>query len=130
MATPPAPRPDPPADVRMGVASSSMARRVAFVVAWLGVVLLIGWRREAWLARRHPGPRMGKVVVAAEDLPAGTRLRVFHVRVVERPMPEVPRDSVWDPDRVLGRTVTLSVAENEPVLLFDLAPEQSWNGHR
>ena len=66
--------------------------------------------------------RAQSVVVANEDIPAGTALAAESVRLVSFPTEAIPEGVFDDVSRVSGRIVVASLRRNEPVLEPKLAP--------
>jgi pilus assembly protein CpaB len=61
------------------------------------------------------------VVVAARDLPLGTRLEPTHLRTVEWPAHAVPAGAQSDPGTVVGALTLAHLVANEPVLVDKVA---------
>ncbi len=56
------------------------------------------------------------IVVAARELPTGTRLEAPDVRVVRWPRDSMPGGAAGDPRGVLGSVVKIAMVENEPIV--------------
>jgi Flp pilus assembly protein CpaB len=106
------------------------------------------WRRR-WLARLPVGPILlaaaaaltlvslravpadlaldpasaGPVVVATVELPSGTVVDADDIEVRAYPAVAIPPSSATDTDQVVGRLVTASILEGEPVVGSRLAPD-------
>jgi len=61
------------------------------------------------------------VVVAAGDLPLGTRLERNHLRTVEWPADVVPAGAQSDPGAIVGALTLANLVANEPVLAGKVA---------
>src|SRR5437899_6988258 len=61
------------------------------------------------------------VLVAAHDLPFGTKLSFDEVRVVKWPRDVLPPGAIDKPATVVGSTVKQAIAANEPILETKLA---------
>ena len=66
-------------------------------------------------------PPMAPVVVAAGDLPLGTRLERNHLRTLEWPADAVPAGAQTDPGAIVGALTLANLVANEPVLAGKVA---------
>ena len=76
----------------------------------------------------HGTNRAQSVVVANEDIPAGTAISAESVRLVSLPVEAVPEGWLDDMDRVSGRIAISPFRRNEPVLETKLAPVKVTRG--
>jgi pilus assembly protein CpaB len=72
--------------------------------------------------------RAQSVVVANEDIPAGTAISAESVRLVSFPTEAIPEGVFDDASRVSGRIVVAPLRRNEPVLEPKLAPVEVTHG--
>jgi len=68
------------------------------------------------------------VVVAAADVPLGTKIVAEHLRTITWPTTQVPEGFIPDEKQVVGRVVRSRVFAGEPILASKLAPEGSRDG--
>jgi pilus assembly protein CpaB len=66
-------------------------------------------------------PDVAHVVVAAEDIPLGTRLLAEHMRTVNWPKDALPAGAANDPAALVGGLTIARLATNEPLLASKLA---------
>lgn len=71
---------------------------------------------------------MGTVVVAATELPLGTRLEPQHLRKIPWPDRDPVPGMFSKPEDCLNRALITSVVENEPILESKLAPKEAGAG--
>ena len=67
--------------------------------------------------------RLGQVVVAEVDIPAGTPLVDRMVKVSQWPEEIIPSSAIRDPKQAIGRVVQVPLNKGEPLLVLKLAPE-------
>jgi pilus assembly protein CpaB len=76
---------------------------------------------EAPAASIPAPPPAARVVVAADDVPLGTRLKSGHLRTVSWPKDAMPPGAIGDPLSIVGSVAVASLVRNEPVLPDKLA---------
>ncbi|HEX8103036.1 MAG TPA: Flp pilus assembly protein CpaB [Solirubrobacteraceae bacterium] len=86
-------------------------RRAALLV---GLALLLGGLAASDVARREAAVEarlapLGNVVVAATDIPAGTRLAASHLAVRRMPLRFAPAGAAAEPEELVGRRVAVAV---------------------
>ena len=79
-------------------------------------------------SRLQPVEDNAQIVVAAEQLPLGTRLTEKQVKIVSWPKSTPVAGSFSDPSKVLGRAVLVEVLPNEPILESRLATKEGGAG--
>jgi pilus assembly protein CpaB len=97
----------------------------------LGLSLLFGIVAVVFAASWTNGTRRSatvKVVVAAKDIPLGTRLGASALKVVEWPEANALAGSFKDPIALQGRVVKTTLVHGEPVLEPKLAPRGASGG--
>lgn len=77
--------------------------------------------RPAPVLAANTAPATRGVVVAARDVPLGTRLTVDDLQVIQWPANSLPAGIATTPGEVTGRTVITDLQTNEPVLAAKLA---------
>lgn len=90
-----------------------------FGIAWLSAALL-SW----FVYAKTQGPKtekMVKVVAAARDMPAGTRLKKADVKLVSVPEKDLPRLALLDERVAQDRVLLFPINANEPVSTNKLA---------
>ncbi len=75
-----------------------------------------------------PAPEMVSIVVVSNDVGRGTTLTPQLLALRSWPKDNIPDEAVSQLDKVIGRTVTVSLARNEPVLENRLTAEGSGFG--
>jgi pilus assembly protein CpaB len=119
------------ADTRRGGGSSRWAVRaglflaLALVAAGGAALLLTRWVNARMAVARVP---TAPVVVAAEDLPVGTRLARKHLRAVDWPEASRPRSATSDPAAWEGRVVASRLYQGEPLLAEKLVSGKAGQG--
>jgi pilus assembly protein CpaB len=68
------------------------------------------------------------VVVAAQDIPVGTRLMSEQLRVVQWPSKTPVQGAFSDPKALLDRGVIVTLSENEPITAYKVAGPESGSG--
>jgi pilus assembly protein CpaB len=87
--------------------------------AWVSAALLTYF---LWAQTKAPKTeRTTKVVAAARDMAAGTRLRKADLKLVNVPEKDVPRTSVREPGEAADRVLLYPVNANEPITLGKLS---------
>jgi len=118
--------------MKMAIAPFMARARALSVYAFaLGAGLLAAWAaREHIQARVREIEREAEVVmverlVAAEDLPAGTRLQAGHLAVRDIPLPWVPSGTLEPEaaDRAIGAILANDVGQGDPLLDVHLMQE-------
>lgn len=71
---------------------------------------------------------MGAVVVAAADIPFGSRIQEGQVKKVTWPKANIPAGTFTDPAALLGRTVLSTIVAGEPLMQVKLAPTEAKGG--
>jgi pilus assembly protein CpaB len=67
--------------------------------------------------------RLGQVIVAGGDIPAGTVLVDRMVKVSQWPEEIIPSSAIRDPKQAIGRVVQVHLNKGEPIMVLKLAPE-------
>lgn len=118
-------------DKKKGNGSSRWAIRAALflslaLVAAGGAALLL----TRWVNARIDNARVPtlKVVVAAMDLPIGTRIAKEHLGTVDWPRASRPDSAMEDPATCEGRIVAVRVFKGEPVLVEKLVSGKAGDG--
>lgn len=109
----------------------SIFMAVAVLLAGIAGIWAYNWlqSREAELRDEIAGTnRSTSVVVANEDVPAGTAISAESVRLVSLPTEATPEGVLDDVSRVSGRIVVTQLRRNEPVLETKLAPTEITRG--
>ena len=100
-------------------------------VAMMGASVLFGLAAVALAARYAPARTNGaetKVVVAASDLPPGTRLAAEHLMHADWPRGSAMNGHFSDMKAIESRVITVSVARGAPILEAKLAPPGTKGG--
>ena len=100
-------------------------------VAMMGASVLFGLAAVALAARYAPARNNGaetKVVVAARDLPPGTRLAAEHLMHADWPRGSAMNGHFSDMKAMESRVITVSVARGAPILEAKLAPPGTKGG--
>src|SRR5205085_5151063 len=88
----------------------------------IGVVALALGALTGLLAYRNlrpPSADLGnttEVVVAANDLPAGTKIEAKDLKLVRLPATDLPSNCVHKPESIVGRGVVTSIYKGEFIL--------------
>lgn len=103
-----------------------MVRRRGPLLLVISLLLaaLAAWMANNWLALRaaaKPAPAQEQVVVAAIDIPLGTKLEQRHLALISMLSGQTPKGSFHDYADVLGRVVSSSVISGEILLAPRLA---------
>lgn len=86
--------------------------------AWISAALLTWF---LWASTKAPKTeRTVKVVAAARDMGAGTRLRQADIKLVSVPEKDMPKAAVMDPKLAIDRVLLFPVNMNEPVTVAKL----------
>lgn len=93
-----------------------------------GIVSLLIYRFLRGAINTGPTTSMAAVVVAATDLPVGTRLQENHLRLVKMPDTDLPPGTFRSLPEVVGRGVVVPMTKNELVLAGKLASENGGAG--
>jgi pilus assembly protein CpaB len=104
---------------------ASLFMAVALFLAGIAGVGAYYWLEQVEAGLRdeiHGTSRIESVVVANEDIPAGTAISSESVRLVSLPIEAVPEGWFGEMDRVSGRISIAPFRRNEPVLETKLAP--------
>ena len=103
------------------------SRAVAMMVLsiMLGLAAVLGMAR--WMSARAATAN-AKVVVAAKDLPLGTRLTSEHLVLAEWPQSTPLAGAFKDPKLLDARVINTSVARGVPIVEVKLAPPGSKGG--
>lgn len=99
---------------------------IIFGAAWISAALLT-W----FLWSRTSAPQTEKttrVVAAARDLPAGTRLTRADLRLVSVPAKDLPRAAVLDASLIDGHALLYPVTTNEPLTTAKLSSTKGAEG--
>jgi pilus assembly protein CpaB len=80
-----------------------------------------------WLLRQTPGAA-NKVVVAAQDVNLGQRLTPEMLKLIDWPADTLPRGSLRDGGKLVGRVLKTSVLRDEPLSEAKLAPVGTLGG--
>lgn len=84
-----------------------------FGAAWISAALLTWF---LWASTRAPkSEKTTRVVAAARDMGAGTRLKASDLKLVDIPQRHLPRGSLTDPQLAAGRALLFPVSANEPL---------------
>jgi pilus assembly protein CpaB len=96
-------------------------RRIGFIVlaglaaALVALIVHSALRsKDAELQRARV--QTGDIVVAARELPTGTKLEAADLRVVRWPRDSMPGGATADPRSVLGGVVKVAMVQNEPIV--------------
>ena len=104
------------------------------IILGLLVAVVIGLLASSFVYRQVTRPAAARVlttnqiVVAAERLPLGTRLKPSQVRQVSWPSEQPMSGMFMRSEDVFNRALITSVAENEPILEAKLAPLEAGAG--
>jgi pilus assembly protein CpaB len=93
-----------------------------------GIVSLLIYRFLRGAINTGPTTSMAAVVVAATDLPVGTRLQENHLRLVKMPDADLPPGTFRSVPEAVGRGVVVPITKNELVLTSKLASENGGAG--
>lgn len=86
--------------------------------AWVSAALLTWF---LWASTKAPKTeRTVKVVAAARDMGAGTRLRQADLKLVNVPEKDMPKAALLDPKLAIDRVLLFPVNQNEPVTVAKL----------
>jgi len=96
------------------------------LVAGLATAMLIA----RYLDKRGGGPvvAMGKVTVAAVDLPLAAKLKLEDMKVIEWPVEHQPPGAINDPQELVGRVLVSRVLAQQPLLPGMLAAKNAGSG--
>lgn len=72
--------------------------------------------------------KMGRVLAAARDLPAGTRLKQSDLKMISAAEKELPRGAMADPTMAVDRVLLFPVGSNEPVVSTKLTSSSALEG--
>src|SRR5215831_12462783 len=99
---------------------------IIFGAAWLSAALLT-W---LFIARTHGAKAQStrRIVVAARDMPIGTRVRKPDIRIVEALDRNLPKGSLFEEKEVIDRALLFPVAANEPLTNFKLTSNGGADG--
>ena len=103
-----------------------MVRRRGPLLLMISVLLaaLAAWVANQWLAARvvaAPAPAQEQVVVAAIDIPLGTKIEQRHLTAISMLPGQAPKGSFHDPADVLGKVASSSLISGEILLAPRLA---------
>ncbi|HSB20129.1 MAG TPA: Flp pilus assembly protein CpaB, partial [Anaeromyxobacteraceae bacterium] len=104
---------------------AAMFLSLALVAAGLAALVLTRWVNARMAAARVP---TAQVVVAAVDLPVGTRVAREHLATIEWPLASRPDSAAADPAACEGKVVATRIFKGEPVLAEKLVSGKSGNG--
>ena len=110
---------------------ASLFMALAVLLAGVASVLAYYWLQSLETELRDEilgTTRSQSVVVANEDVPAGTAISAASVRLVSLPLEAVPEGVFDDMSRVAGRIAVSPFRRNEPVLETKLAPVEVARG--
>jgi pilus assembly protein CpaB len=101
---------------------------LAFVA--LGLSVLVAFLAYRMLRNRldPPSAEMAQIVVAAEKLSLGERLKASQLKIAPWPRASMPEGSFFDPKEIEGRGVVVPITANEPVLESKLASKEAGAG--
>lgn len=86
---------------------------IIFGAAWVSAALLTWF---LWAKTRAPqGEKLSRVVAAARDLGAGTRLGRSDLKIVLAPAKDLPKSALLDPALADGKALLYPVLQNEPI---------------
>jgi pilus assembly protein CpaB len=103
-----------------------VALGIALVLAT--VVSTLVYRQLSHVGGLKAPIRVGKIVVAAEALPSGTRLDNANLREIDWSTSAPLAGAFARPEDCADRTLLVSVVENEPILEANLAPREAGVG--
>src|SRR4051812_26556883 len=103
-----------------------MVRRRGPLLLMISLLLagLAAWIANNWLAARAvaaPAPAQEQIVVAAIDIPLGTKLEARHVALISMLPGQAPKGSFHSSADVLGKVASNSIISGEMLLAPRLA---------
>ena len=104
---------------------------IAVVVVALALAGLASWLVYDYLAKKTEEAKTSAgqaVVVAATEIPIGTKLNASHLKMVNWPKSGVIPGSFFDAKAVMDRTNISSISPGEPVLESKLVPKDGTTG--
>lgn len=93
---------------------------VALLISTVIGLLVVGFLSQ-WM-KRQMSVDMVDIVVAAQDLPMGTRLQAGMLKTVRWPRSALFKDPLTSLDESQDRVVNITVLQDEPLLKSKLAP--------
>ncbi len=109
----------------MGKFKAVIAFLLAVVVALVATSIIYRWVQSKTAAPTSTTVKEEKgvkVILAAHDLPKGTKLAAGDLKAVTLPEQAIPASHFTDPAAIQGRVLIAQVRENEPIIESKLAP--------
>jgi pilus assembly protein CpaB len=99
---------------------------IIFGAAWLSAALLT-W---LFISKTHGGKAQATrtIVVAARDMPLGSRIRKSDIRIIEALDKNLPKGALFDEKETVDRALLFPVAANEPLTNFKLTSSGGADG--
>jgi pilus assembly protein CpaB len=101
---------------------------LALVSGTLAALLALRYLRQQTTPLMAAEPAKASIVVAARGMPVGAMLTEQDVKVVPYPGEALPAGFASNPADVVGRGLTVAVAENEPLLSGKLSTKEAGGG--
>ncbi|MEM0982672.1 MAG: Flp pilus assembly protein CpaB [Planctomycetota bacterium] len=95
------------------------------IVAALGAAMLTAVFRIKPQSADAGVPKVASVIVAADELPALTKLEESRLEVREVPVGEAPAERISDPVAVLGRVLKVPLVKGQPITEASLMTEEA-----
>jgi pilus assembly protein CpaB len=111
---------------------AQMTKKLAIAVGLALIAMLALWLYARSLQEEVAGGRKIKVLVASEDIPAGTRLSRSNLSVHEVPEAYVHQASIQKGEeaQIIGRPVAEKIAQGQPLLWSDFELSRSATSRR
>ncbi|MBL8218074.1 MAG: Flp pilus assembly protein CpaB [Bryobacterales bacterium] len=90
----------------------------AFLMSWFVYAKAAGPRQE----------KLVKVVAAAQDMPAGTRLKASDLKLISLPEKDLPKNAIVDQKVALDRVLRFPANANEPMVSNKLSTQAGMEG--
>jgi len=90
----------------------------AFLMSWFVYAKAAGPRQE----------KLVKVVAAAQDMPAGTRLKAADLKLISLPEKDLPKNAIVDQKVALDRVLRFPSNANEPLVANKLSTQSGMEG--
>jgi len=105
-----------------------MRNSKVFLIIGLALFLALAAVLAAAKWMTEQGPAGTRVVVAASDIPQGSRIGAASLQAVEWPSGALPPGAITDPKGLEGRIARADIGRGEPVLESKLAPPGTTGG--
>ena len=104
---------------------------IALIIASSSSYFLFKWirsMRPQTIVEKSESISTSSIVVAAYNLPWGTKIEKDMIKTLSYPSESLPHGSIYEKDKIFGRVIVSDIIENEPVLESKLAPVDVQSG--